>query len=383
MPPHKAGPELGLLPEHRGPTRGRGPTVNPATSFLARSAEAVAGGNLALLNPDSARGLQQSVGNQSLSQAIAGEQRVQRVGDVITPAPDPGTSVHPTLTKGAADNNKQAVMEAQQKLASSPEGPTGLAAGGTFDDATETAVKAFQKKNGKPESGVVDKDTWTLLDAQGKSSVGRIERAWSETLGGVKYAMTSKYSYNIDDTKILVSVGINFVADSAHPPADLTAVVNKWKGRILARWNQFKAQKTGAADKRDIVFEILPSGGNTVVVIDAMVGSDAGHWSVPDNEHDNGPSHEFGHMIGLADEYNQTLSEYQRLHPGMSAEKVAEGKGKGGYGADSYTDVTSMMGLGALKKHDDAAADPEPRHLREFASFVEKYLGGTWEAVKK
>jgi peptidoglycan hydrolase-like protein with peptidoglycan-binding domain len=305
----------------------------------------------------------------------------QRVGPIITPAPKAGTSAHPTLTKGGT-NNPEAVNEAQQKLATSPGGPATLVANGVFNDETETAVKAFRKKNGLSESGVVDKETWDLLDAQGKSSVGRIERAWSETLGGTTYGMTSKYSFKIDDKNIMVTVGIKFVADTAKPPKDLSAVVEKWKKRILGRWNLFKAVKEGGGGSRDIVFEIVESGGNTVTVIDADVGSDAGHWSVPDNEHDNGPAHEFGHMIGLADEYKQTLSEYERLHPGATEDQIKKAKGVA-YGPDQYTDKTSMMGLGALKDHADKAADPEPRHVREFVSFVEKFQGGKWEAAKK
>jgi len=306
---------------------------------------------------------------------------VQRVGPIITPAAKTGTSVHPTLSK-AATNNPQAVTEAQQKLATSPGGPADLVADGVFNDPTETAVKAFRKKNGLSDSGVVDKDTWALLDAQGKSSVGRIERQWQQTLQGTVYGMTSKYSYKIDDTKILVTVGINFVADKTHPPKELAKVVEKWTKRILGRWNQFKAVKDGGKESRDIVFEIVSTGGNTVNVIDADVGSDAGNWSVPDNEHDNGPAHEFGHMIGLADEYKQSLSEYQRLHPGISEDDVKKAKGAV-FGGDQYTDKESMMGTGALKSHSDKSADPEPRHVREFASFVEKFCGGKWDAAKK
>lgn len=325
-------------------------------------------------------GLQQSAGNRAVASLLAAP-TAQRVGPILTPAPEAGTSVHPTLSKGAT-NNPEAVNEAQQKLATSPGGPAALAATGVFNDETEAAVKAFRKKNNLSESGEVDKATWDLLDAQGKSSVGRIERKWSETLGGVSYGMTSKYSYKVDDKNITVSVGIKFVSDATHPPKDLSAVVDKWKKRILGRWNQFKALKEGGGESRDIVFEIVEAGGNTVTVIDADVGSDAGHWSVPDNEHDNGPAHEFGHMIGLADEYNQTLSEYERLHPGATADEVKAAKGVS-YGPNQYTDKTSMMGLGALKDHADKAADPEPRHVREFASFVEKFLGGKWEAAKK
>jgi peptidoglycan hydrolase-like protein with peptidoglycan-binding domain len=344
----------------------------------AQRPDAVAEDIRGVLTPARVVALQPLVGNRAVSRLI----NVQRVGQIITPAPKAGESAHPTLSKGAT-NNEQAVNEAQQKLATSPGGPTTLAATGKFDDATEAAVKAFQHKNGLTESGTVDKATWEKLDAQGKTSVGRIERPWEETLGGTTYGMKSQYSYAIDDKKILVSVGINFVSDATHPPKDLAGVVDKWKKRILGRWNQFKALKDDGKQSRDIVFDIVSSGGNTVTVIDADVGSDAGHWSVPDNEHDNGPAHEFGHMIGLADEYNQTLSEYQRLHPGITEDETKKAKGVGGYGADTYTDKNSMMGLGALKAHDDKAADPEPRHVREFASFVEQFLGGKWDAARK
>jgi peptidoglycan hydrolase-like protein with peptidoglycan-binding domain len=370
------------------PSRRPAPADLAAPSDLAVPADLAAPAPASAVVPATALALQRTVGNRALSGLVAPRlaasrpvPQVQRVGAVISAPPKAGTSEHPTLSK-AATNNAQAVMEAQQKLASSPGGPKDLVADGSYNTPTVDAVKAFRVKNGKPESDVVDAEIWALLDAQGKSSVGRIERTWQQTLMGTVYGMTSKYSYRIEDKQIVVSVGINFVADADHPPKDLSAVVDKWKLRILGRWNLFKAVKDGGGDARDIVFEIVPTGGNTVTVIDAMVGSDASHWSVPDNEHDNGPAHEFGHMIGLADEYKQSLSEHQRMHPGASAKDVEKAKGAY-YGGDQYTDESSMMGMGALADHADKAADPEPRHVREFARYVEKYVGGTWEVAKK
>jgi peptidoglycan hydrolase-like protein with peptidoglycan-binding domain len=250
--------------------------------------------------------------------------------------------------------------------------------------ATEKAIKEFQKRNGLPESGIADAATWDLLDASGKSSVGRVEREWEQTLQGTDYGMTSKFSYKIDDKRILVSVGINFVPSATDPPPDLGAVVKKWKTRILGRWNLFKAVKEGTSDSRDIDFESVPTGGNSVEVIDAPYPSDAAHWSVPDNENDNGPAHEFGHLIGLADEYLQTHDEYERLHPDASQDEIDAADSPGGYGdPGDYTNETSMMGLGALSPHDDRTADPEPRHVREFAGYVENYVGGEWKVVHR
>ena len=339
--------------------------------------------------------LQRLVGNRVVQRHLAspagGAQPgawIQRVGTIISAKTKAGKSSHPTLTKGGADNT-EAVSEAQQKLATSPGGPTTLPATGVFDEATDIAVKAFRVKNGLASASTVDKATWELLDAQGKSSVGRVERPWEQTMlpgseGGanIVQGMTSKYSYKIDDKKIAITVGINFVKDATHPPADLPGVVAKWTTRILGRWNQFKAVKDGSSDSRDIVFEIVSSGGNTVNVIDSMVGSDAANWSVPDNENDNGPAHEFGHMIGLEDEYKRDIDDYTKLHP-ESTKKQVEGAKGAFFGGEQYTDEVSMMGTGALSGHADKSADPEPRHVREFVSFVEKFMGGTWEAVKK
>lgn len=340
-------------------------------------------------SPASALGLQRSVGNKAATRVLQrngagrlGGSLVQRVGPVITALPDAGTSEHPTIAKGRT-NDAAAVEEAQQKLKTSPGGPADLTADGVFSTATEDAVKAFQKKNSVAETGVVDKATWDLLDAQGKSSVGRIERGWTETLDGTAYGMTSKYSYKIEADKIVVTVGISFVADTAQPPADVSAVVAPWKRSIYAKWNQFKAVKDGGGGSKDIVFEIVASGGNTVNVINADGQSDAGNWYVQDMVNfPNVPSHEFGHMIGLADEYKQTETEYRRLHPEASEAAITGAKGAE-YGGDQYTNSGSMMGMGSLKDHPDRTDDPEPRHVREFARFVEKFCGGTWEAAKR
>jgi len=391
--------DLAAIRSRRRQAAPSGPVLAPSVP-VAERAGAVSQSPAGEMRPSELIAMQRLVGNGAVQRHLARSagrdfrvqsappmSTVQRVGTIISAPTLAGKSAHPTLSKDAA-NNAEAVSEAQQKLATSSDGPASLPATGTFDDATEKAVKAFRVKNGLSDAGTIDKATWDLLDAQGKSSVGRVERPWEQNMvdeTGATYVqgMTSKYSYKIDDTKITVTVGINFVPDATHPPPDLAAVVNKWKTRILGRWNQFKAAKAGTpTDSRDIVFEIASSGGNTVNVINAMVGSDAENWSVPDNENDNGPAHEFGHMIGLEDEYKRGIDDYTKLHPESTTEQITGAKGAF-FGGEQFTDEASMMGTGALSGHADKSADPEPRHVREFVSFVEKFLGGTWEAKKK
>ena len=85
-------------------------------------------------------------------------------------------------------------------------------------------------------------------------------------------------------------------------------------------------------------------------------------------------------MIGLADEYTQSMAG-EKLHPEASKADIKAAEGEE-YGPAQWTNPTSMMGLGALKQHDDKKADP-PRHVREFALFVARYLGGRWHGIKK
>lgn len=312
----------------------------------------------------------------------SGHSSVQRVRPIISAPPDAGTSSHPQLTKGGT-NDADAVKELQQKLNTGLEGGEALVVDGVFGDKTETRLKAFQKANGLGESGVADKATWAILDTKGKSSVGRVERDYTESLTSGDYGMTAKYSWSISDTQVLVKVGIKFLNDATDPVSDFDSKVAELKLRITSTWNKFKAKKKDAADARDIVFQVVDSGGNDVTLVSADGASDAGTWYWPQMQlYKNAPAHEFGHMIGLEDEYLRTEADHRRLHPGGSEESVLAAKGAE-YGDDQYTDTTSMMGTGAIALHPDANNDPEPRHVREFAKLVQDYLGGEWDVVKK
>lgn len=98
------------------------------------------------------------------------------------------TSNHPTLSKG--DDNSGWVQYLQQVM--QHVGYWNGAVDGTFGDDLEQAVQTLQTGNGLPQSGVVDTDTWSLLDrlqqppaaAESDQQVDTMTRTATDTTSG-------------------------------------------------------------------------------------------------------------------------------------------------------------------------------------------------------
>jgi hypothetical protein len=275
-----------------------------------------------------------------------------------------------------ADNDKEAVKELKQKLVTArgdimPPNPSDV-----FDATTKDAVIIFQRANSiRPANGVVNKATWDELDKKGKSSVGRVEREWEEKVGGSDYALTSKYAWRIERTRVVVTVGIHYVAHATNPPDDLAASKAIFNKSITDRWNRFKAVRTDPSESLDIVFEITDKADNEVTIEKGAGQSDAGHWYTEDfTQYPNVPAHEFGHLIGLEDEYQREEPAYKKLHPEASEQDIENAKVSEG----EYTNQPSLMGMGAIDEHVDV--NPESRHVREFVKYVQQLKGGEWKA---
>jgi peptidoglycan hydrolase-like protein with peptidoglycan-binding domain len=219
----------------------------------------------------------------------------------------PGTSLHPTvgaggLTRGAA------VKELQQRLNGAGAAPA-LNPDGKFGSKTRTAVTAFQagRVPPLPSTGVADQATWAALDAVApRSTVGAVDRQWTETVGGHTYGMTgasaSRYSWEITATRMLVTVKVNFTGLA--PPA-------AWFGHVPAVWNQYQGVDPATNRKMPIDFEMVRGSGGDAVTIAVNPGTgraNAGNWFVGDANAASTVPHEYGHLIGLQDEY--------QLHPG-------------------------------------------------------------------
>lgn len=225
--------------------------------------------------------------------------------------PVAGTSIHPTVGS-AGTTSGPAVQECQQKLNNAGASPT-VPVTGTVDGPTTTAIRNFQAAQGLPVTGQCDGATWIRLDAAGAgSTVGRVERNWRETVGGRgNIGMTSRYTWRLlpeaRPDRIEVSVAINFTGLSPKLPA--------WFNHIRAAWNKFAAVNTVTGDIINIVFDpqqAASGGDNTVNVAQGPGRANAGQWFLQDTDEVNTIAHEWGHLVGLQDEYQQTAADYER-----------------------------------------------------------------------
>jgi len=142
------------------------------------------------------------------------------------------------------------------------------------------------------------------------SDVGRVEREWTEEVGGQIYGMTSRYTWRILADSMQITVKIKFTGvDSPEAMATSLAAIN-------SVWNRFTAINTTTGTRYDIVFNLqsVDSGQDNIVRLrPGNDRSDAENWYIGDPDLANTAAHEFGHMIGLEDEYQRTHRDYQRL----------------------------------------------------------------------
>ena len=227
-------------------------------------------------------------------------------GDPTAPA-DAGTSLHPTIRSGSRG---PAVEELQQKLNADGATPE-LVVDGIFGPLTRAAAVAFQGKYTLDEDGILGPLTWGQIDSLGLASdVGRVERDWSEEVGGQTYGMTSKYTWRILADSMQITVKLRFTGVDS-PEAIATSMAG-----INSVWNRFTAVNTTSGTRYNIVFNAQQVGSGADNVVRLRPGndrSDAENWYIGDPDLANTAAHEFGHMVGLEDEYQRTHRDYERL----------------------------------------------------------------------
>lgn len=230
---------------------------------------------------------------------------------------NPALGTHVTLQAGVKG---VAVQELQQRLNNSGK-PTGkkLVVDGVFGPRTDKALKEFQTSVPVAATGIADPGTWAKLEVAGAASQGHVEFDWREEVEGVKnVGLRAAYDWKLSKTALNVSVGINFQKKQA----GVDAKIGQWLADIKEIWSTFKAVNHSDPKKKSMNLDFAAKRGgsdHTVNVFQfdstlplaqkANSRSSSSTWYTIDPRRSMAP-HEFGHLIGLADEYNRTEEHY-------------------------------------------------------------------------
>jgi peptidoglycan hydrolase-like protein with peptidoglycan-binding domain len=234
-----------------------------------------------------------------------------------TPAEARGVSttgtIHPTVRMG---NRGAAVEELQQKLLTVPEAdvPTRPTANGRFQASTRDAVRELQGSRTPPLpiSGIADAATWTALDSvAGPVTVGREEFSSNERVEGSQYGGPTRFTWRLLPDRLEVTVNIRFTGAPNHPR------VSEWRRQMMDTWNVFTMvddDRPGTRlPLRFVVGSAAPADATVRVTVtpqgEDAERSNAGHYHTGDTDPGLAP-HEFGHLLGLQDEYNTGPEQY-------------------------------------------------------------------------
>ena len=289
---------------------------------------------------------------------------------------------------------------------------------------------------------------YILMSVPSLAQSGSVSGTYKENVGGVEYVGTTGYDYQLEPEQIKVTVKFNFTG------VQNSAVFQNWISRIKRDWNTFKAvNKANPKQALNIEFDpqIAGSGAHhTVTVVNGAGRANEHTWYLGktpgDDESMRMAAHEFGHTIGLKDEYQLNHDDYvktvgeepgkrqefgtgdseeiaKEIHDALSlpltatftsddrADKVlgvvkkyslAQGRFarivakryQEAYTVDIIADIVAKVP--AVKQYDivdpftyssdsmmgvqsDHIHPVHPRHVRDFATIIEKARGGTWE----
>lgn len=149
------------------------------------------------------------------------------------------------------------------------------------------------------------------LDLIGVVAAGTFEESFTEEMmEGFTAAGTGEFEWALEQEQLRVEVPIRFAPDDG-----VTVPVATWNDQINRRWNQFAVTEPGG---RRIPINIRmrddPSGFHKVKVHPGFDRADTANWYVQQSE--NTAPHEFGHLIGLPDEYMRSPADFAAVTQG-------------------------------------------------------------------
>jgi peptidoglycan hydrolase-like protein with peptidoglycan-binding domain len=228
----------------------------------------------------------------------------------------PAAGTHKQLQAGAKG---VAVRELQERLNNSGAAGKKLRVDGDFGPKTDAGLKLFQTSAKVPANGIADPATWAKLETAGAATQGHVEFDWREEVEGVKnVGLRASYDWKLSKTALTITVGINFQKKQKN----VEGRINEWLADIKQIWSTFKAVNQNDPKKKSVNlnFEAKRGGKDHTVNVfrfdptlkkadRPLSRSNSSTWYTIDNRRSMAP-HEFGHLIGLADEYNRVEEHY-------------------------------------------------------------------------
>jgi hypothetical protein len=174
----------------------------------------------------------------------------------------------------------------------------------------------------------------------------------TEQVGANLFGIRGVYNYWITPDAIVVGVKMNFI-----PDAGVTVPVNTWFGHIRKTWNHFSAvNELNPSQKKRIDFAPIQGAPGHDIQVTAGTGrANAGQYFVGDTRASDTIPHEFGHLIGLEDEYERDTTDMMRIVGSLPADT-----GAGGTAADAEAIATELhdalfLSEGWFERHATAA----------------------------
>ena len=114
------------------------------------------------------------------------------------------------------------------------------------------------------------------------------------------------YDIRLKDNELLVSVGINLIPARGVTRPEIESVEPFWEEGIEQIWSEQFALETISGQRYPVLVDVSfkgPGFHHDVIVRPGSGGTDELNWNVLDSP--ERVAHEFGHMIGLFDEYER------------------------------------------------------------------------------
>ena len=130
-----------------------------------------------------------------------------------------------------------------------------------------------------------------------------------EQVGGSVYSARGGYEYHLTPDAIRVDVGMDF-----DPDRHVTVPVATWFGYITSIWNHYSAVNADdPTDRKRIDFHPFQGEGHEIQVSAGSGRANAGRYYVGDTRAAETVPHEFGHLLGLEDEYERDTADFRRV----------------------------------------------------------------------